>query len=103
LCFLTIAVFVAPQIPRKETALNPHLELLHPYPFQRLRQLLAGVTPPADKPHINLSIGEPKHPTPEVVKQALIGALDGWPPTPPPWAASRCAAAVPTGWPAATR
>ncbi|MEQ6292411.1 succinyldiaminopimelate transaminase [Vogesella sp. GCM10023246] len=57
--------------------MNPHLELLHPYPFQRLRQLLAGVTPPADKPHINLSIGEPKHPTPEVVKQALIGALDG--------------------------
>lgn len=57
--------------------MNPHLELLQPYPFQRLRGLLAGVTPPADLPHINLSIGEPKHPTPAVVKQALIDALDG--------------------------
>ena len=57
--------------------MNPHLELLQPYPFQRLRGLLAGVTPPADLPHINLSIGEPKHPTPEVVKQALVANLDG--------------------------
>ena len=57
--------------------MNPHLELLQPYPFQRLRALLAGVTPPIDKTHINLSIGEPKHPTPDVVKNALVNALDG--------------------------
>lgn len=56
--------------------MNPHLDSLQPYPFQRLRQLLAGAVP-ADKPHINLSIGEPKHPTPEVIKQALLDALDG--------------------------
>jgi len=57
--------------------LNPLLERLQPYPFEKLRALLAGVTPnPALKP-INLSIGEPKHPTPDLVKNALIGALDG--------------------------
>jgi len=57
--------------------LNPLLERLQPYPFEKLRALLAGVTPnPALEP-INLSIGEPKHPTPALVKAALAGALDG--------------------------
>jgi len=57
--------------------LNPLLGRLQPYPFEKLRALLAGVTPnPALRP-INLSIGEPKHPTPELVKAALAGALDG--------------------------
>jgi N-succinyldiaminopimelate aminotransferase len=57
--------------------LNPLLGRLQPYPFEKLRALLAGVTPnPALRP-INLSIGEPKHPTPELVKTALAGALDG--------------------------
>jgi len=57
--------------------LNPLLERLQPYPFEKLRALLAGATPnPALRP-INLSIGEPKHPTPALVKNALIGALDG--------------------------
>lgn len=62
---------------RREPKVNPNLALLQPYPFQRLRSLLAGVTPPAGLPHVNLSIGEPKHPTPDVVKQALVDALDG--------------------------
>lgn len=57
--------------------MNPHLDLLQPYPFQRLRGLLADIVPPAGLSHINLSIGEPKHPTPEVVKNALIASLDG--------------------------
>jgi N-succinyldiaminopimelate aminotransferase len=57
--------------------LNPLLGRLQPYPFEKLRALLAGVTPnPALRP-INLSIGEPKHPTPALVKAALAGALDG--------------------------
>jgi len=57
--------------------LNPLLERLQPYPFEKLRALLAGVTPnPALRP-INLSIGEPKHPTPALVKDALIAHLDG--------------------------
>jgi N-succinyldiaminopimelate aminotransferase len=57
--------------------LNPLLGHLQPYPFEKLRALLAGVTPnPALRP-VNLSIGEPKHPTPELVKAALAGSLDG--------------------------
>jgi len=57
--------------------LNPLLGRLQPYPFEKLRALLAGVSPnPALRP-IGLSIGEPRHPTPELVKAALAGALDG--------------------------
>jgi N-succinyldiaminopimelate aminotransferase len=57
--------------------MNPLLARLQPYPFERLRQLFAGVTPnPAYRP-ISLGIGEPKHPTPEFIKRALAGALDG--------------------------
>jgi N-succinyldiaminopimelate aminotransferase len=57
--------------------LNPLLERLQPYPFEKLRALLAGVTPnPSLKP-VNLSIGEPKHPTPALVKDALVAHLDG--------------------------
>ena len=57
--------------------MNPRLAQLQTYPFDKLRTLLAGVTPnPALRP-IDLSIGEPKHPTPALVKDALAGALDG--------------------------
>ncbi|MDZ7653359.1 MAG: succinyldiaminopimelate transaminase [Burkholderiaceae bacterium] len=57
--------------------MNPDLQTLQPYPFERLRQLLAGLTPPAGLAHINLSIGEPKHPTPPLIKDALTGSLAG--------------------------
>ena len=56
--------------------MNPYLQDLHPYPFQKLSQLKAKVTPPTDREPIMLSIGEPKHAAPEFVKQALQGALD---------------------------
>jgi N-succinyldiaminopimelate aminotransferase len=57
--------------------LNPRLALLQTYPFDKLRGLLAGVTPnPALRP-IDLSIGEPKHPTPALVKETLAASLDG--------------------------
>ncbi len=60
-----------------QEALNPLLDRLQPYPFEKLRALIGGHTPnPALKP-INLSIGEPKHPTPALVRDALSGALDG--------------------------
>jgi N-succinyldiaminopimelate aminotransferase len=55
--------------------MNPDLARLQPYPFERLRQLLAGNTPPAALPHINLSIGEPKHATPKLIFDALTAAL----------------------------
>ncbi|MGH8689242.1 MAG: succinyldiaminopimelate transaminase [Burkholderiales bacterium] len=57
--------------------MNPLLGRLQPYPFERLRALLAEVTPPASLRPINLSIGEPKHPTPALVKEALTAALEG--------------------------
>jgi len=57
--------------------MNPLLQRLQPYPFERLRGLTAGVTPnPALRP-ISLGIGEPKHATPAFIKQALTDALDG--------------------------
>jgi len=56
---------------------NPLLDRLQPYPFEKLRALVAGATPdPALRP-INLSIGEPKHPTPALVKDTLASALEG--------------------------
>jgi len=56
--------------------MNNALNLLHPYPFEKLRTLLAGVQPPADKRAIALSIGEPKHRSPDFVAQALADNLD---------------------------
>lgn len=56
--------------------MNPLLQKLQPYPFERLRQLFAGITPnPAYRP-VSLGIGEPKHATPDFIKQALAAALD---------------------------
>ena len=55
--------------------MNPDLHQLQPYPFERLAELKAGIVP-ADRPAIALSIGEPRHPTPEVVRQALRAQLD---------------------------
>ena len=57
--------------------MNPRLQQLHPYPFQKLRELFAGVTPNPGRTPINLSIGEPKHPTPTFIKDALVAGLDG--------------------------
>ena len=57
--------------------MNPRLELLQPYPFERLRQLQAGVTPNPQLTPISLGLGEPRHPAPEVVLQALRGNLSG--------------------------
>lgn len=56
--------------------MNPLLDLLQPYPFEKLRKLFAGVETPALKP-IRLSIGEPQHATPKLIHEALTGALDG--------------------------
>jgi N-succinyldiaminopimelate aminotransferase len=56
---------------------NPNLSRLQPYPFQKLRNLFAGTTPNGAFSHINLSIGEPKHPTPEFIRRALTDNLGG--------------------------
>ncbi len=57
--------------------MNPRLGLLKPYPFERLRGLLAGVAPPPGLPHITLGMGEPQHPTPALIKEALAANLQG--------------------------
>ena len=57
--------------------MNPLLARLQPYPFERLKALFQGVTPPAALAPISLGIGEPKHPTPTFIRQALTDALDG--------------------------
>lgn len=56
--------------------MNPELDLLQPYPFERLRNLFADVSPPRDLSPIALSIGEPKHSAPAIVKQAIADNLD---------------------------
>jgi N-succinyldiaminopimelate aminotransferase len=57
--------------------MNPLLAKLQPYPFERLKQLFQSVTPNAAFKPISLGIGEPKHATPEFIKTALSGSLNG--------------------------
>jgi N-succinyldiaminopimelate aminotransferase len=57
--------------------MNPLLSRLQPYPFERLKQLFADVTPnPAYRP-ISLGIGEPRHPTPALITEALTANMSG--------------------------
>jgi len=57
--------------------MNVHLPLLHAYPFERLRQLFSGITPDAKCSPISLGIGEPRHATPNLIKQAYCKAIEG--------------------------
>jgi N-succinyldiaminopimelate aminotransferase len=64
--------------------MNPDLRRLQPYPFEKLRALLQGVRPNPAYSSILLSLGEPKHPTPAFICQALADHLTGlstYPPT----------------------
>jgi N-succinyldiaminopimelate aminotransferase len=63
---------------------NPRLQSLQPYPFEKLRSLFEGVKPNPGLTHISLGIGEPRHPTPELIKRALsenLAKLAAYPPT----------------------
>lgn len=72
---------------RGERVMNPKLDDLHLYPFERLDALKATLTPPARLEHIALSIGEPKHPPPEFIVEFLARGdtitrgLAAYPPT----------------------
>jgi len=57
--------------------MDPNLSTLQPYPFQKLSALLAGLKPDASLRPISLSIGEPKHATPQFVRDVLIEQLGG--------------------------
>lgn len=65
--------------------MNPNLAKLHPYPFEKLADLKAGLTPPPALTHIAWSIGEPKHAAPAFVADKMLNALDSalsqYPPT----------------------
>ncbi len=64
--------------------MNPLLAKLQPYPFERLRKLFAGVVPNPSYRPISLGIGEPKHPTPAFIMDAMTAAFSGlavYPPT----------------------
>ena len=57
--------------------MNPELDKLHPYPFEKLANLKSGITPNSELEHIALSIGEPKHKAPEFVLEHLQQQLNG--------------------------
>jgi len=64
--------------------MNPGLESLTAYPFERLARLKSGVVAPPGLPHIAMSIGEPQHPPPPFVIEALrqnLEALGSYPAT----------------------
>ena len=55
--------------------MNQDLNQLQPYPFEKLAELKNGVIPAANLEHIALSVGEPKHPTPKIITEALLEHL----------------------------
>ncbi len=57
--------------------MNPDLDRLQSYPFQKLNDLLAGAVPDPQLKPVSLYIGEPKHPTPQFIRQAITDNLDG--------------------------
>ncbi|MBJ6611410.1 MAG: succinyldiaminopimelate transaminase [Candidatus Thiothrix moscowensis] len=57
--------------------MNSDLARLQPYPFEKIRTLLQGVAP-ADLPAVSLAMGEPKHPTPDFIHQAVVANMAGF-------------------------
>lgn len=57
--------------------MNPLLDRLQPYPFERLRALTAGITPNPALAPISLGIGEPRHAAPALIEEAIKGAMKG--------------------------
>lgn len=69
--------FAFPTTSSASAHVNPLLNKLQPYPFEKLRLLFSEITPNPDYPAIGLGIGEPKHPTPAFIQQALADNLGG--------------------------
>lgn len=64
--------------------MNPRLDTLQTYPFQKLSALVADIPDATGLPRVNLSIGEPRHPTPALIGEALtagLGSLSSYPST----------------------
>jgi N-succinyldiaminopimelate aminotransferase len=62
---------------RDNCPMNPLLSRLHPYPFERLKELTRDIVPAAQYAPISLGIGEPRHATPELIERALVQAMPG--------------------------
>ena len=67
--------------------MNERLNQLQPYPFERLNELLANVTPTTDEDFISLALGEPKHRAPEFLiesyskTETIAKSFGTYPPT----------------------
>ncbi len=64
--------------------MNPKIAALHRYPFEKLADLLKGITPPPEKSAISQSIGEPKHAAPDFILEEIrahLGTVSGYPVT----------------------
>ncbi len=66
--------------------MNPNLERLHPYPFEKLNNLTKDIPVP-EMSFIALSLGEPKHPAPDFIveafadHEAIMRGFGTYPPT----------------------
>ena len=63
--------------------LNPRLHDLSDYMFRRLALLLEGVPPAPDRAPLDLSIGQPMHPLPELLVETLQANAHLWGRYPP--------------------
>lgn len=57
--------------------MNPGLSNLHPYPFEKLRRLTEGLKPETDRSPIAMFVGEPQHPVPDLIRDAIITNIQG--------------------------
>lgn len=64
-----------PPFATRFQTMNPDLQRLQPYPFEKIAILKQGVQPNPDVSALSLSIGEPKHPTPDIILNALRDSL----------------------------
>jgi N-succinyldiaminopimelate aminotransferase len=55
--------------------MNPGIKKLHRYPFEKMAEMIRGLSPPTHRQLINLSIGEPKLPTPQIILDSIIHNL----------------------------
>ena len=77
--------------------MNPLLARLQPYPFERLRALMADVAPSSSHKAISLGIGEPRHATPALIEAAIVAGLKGLSTYPATAGEPRLREAI-TGW-----
>jgi len=77
--------------------INDRLDRIGDYPFDRLRALLDSHKPNGAGPTLSLAIGEPQHPTPDMVRRVVDENAGLWNRYPPIWGAPEFRAAV-AGW-----